>query len=671
MATIEYWIQLENRPWDASPHNIDRMHGEDIEHTLGAQGAPPIEVTLTSPETGVVKNRKMYFPVNDGTKDGAGGKKEWRVKDALILRHYTANWAAPDDRKVNPWDLNESDPTDNGTMGTIPGPTLECNVGDKIVVHFRNKDFRKKGEDKTVTIPLPFPPFKITIKIPAPFLPESTRAHSLHPHGIAFAPHYDGAFPLSPADSTQPIPPDEEATWESVGVKNFKKGDRVPPGGTFTYTWDTFGWPATAGVWHYHDHSVCDAENVLLGARGFLIIHNTNDPDDVIDQDLPQGEHNGKLIRHRCIPFPVAEPPLLAGVNLEGLQIVRSHDIEGGMIHAAEKTGTAPPGHSKHDKAKGSKKPADEVEPERGFESEFALASGPFLFELSEDLKIIRAICFPRYINPPGKQRILQYYAELPGIDMTINGRRFLGNTPTIISGIDTKMRFGLAAMNNITFHTFHLHGHRWVIPGPQGTDPNTIQNSPQIQAVSQFEDTKIFGPANSFSFTINQGSFMGSRFTPDPAKAPGLGEWHMHCHVLHHMMPGGMMGSLLVVQGGQLALPLAKGMPCHPDEDMKNGDHGNGHGGEQVVQVNIENAGDDGFVPKNLIINVGDSVRWKNNDAAPHTASKTSGPGPNFDTGNIAPGATSAPIVFNTAGTMNYRCNIHPNMTATIQVNP
>jgi hypothetical protein len=43
--------------------------------------------------------------------------------EALILRRYTANWGAPDDRKINPWDINEPDPTTTG--GTIPGPTLE------------------------------------------------------------------------------------------------------------------------------------------------------------------------------------------------------------------------------------------------------------------------------------------------------------------------------------------------------------------------------------------------------------------------------------------------------------------------------------------------------------------------------------------------------------------
>ena len=35
MATIDYWIQLENRPWDASPHNIDRITGEDMKEVTG------------------------------------------------------------------------------------------------------------------------------------------------------------------------------------------------------------------------------------------------------------------------------------------------------------------------------------------------------------------------------------------------------------------------------------------------------------------------------------------------------------------------------------------------------------------------------------------------------------------------------------------------------------
>jgi hypothetical protein len=84
---------------------------------------------------------------------------------------------------------------------------------------------------------------------------------------------------------------------------------------------------------------------------------------------------------------------------------------------------------------------------------------------------------------------------------------------------------------------------HRWAIPGPDGADRDTIQKSPQVTAISQFEDTRIFGPANSFVFTIQQGSFSGA------IETAAVGEWHMHCHVLMHMEDG-MMGSLLVRNG-------------------------------------------------------------------------------------------------------------------------
>src|SRR5215217_6643445 len=312
MADKVFWIQLENRPWDACPNNIDRMHDESIKERLGRSGAPPITVPLTSPETDATTNREMFLPLNEGTRPVAGGAQEWRVIDALILRRYTADWQAPDDRKVNPWDLNEPDPTDNGTMGTIPGPTLECNVGDRMIVHFRNKDFRE-GLDITAC------------------------THSLHPHGIVFAPQSAGAFPLSPPDPTQPIPPAEAAAWSDIGVSGgLKQGDRVPPGGTFTYIWDTLGWPTTAGVWHYHDHSICDHENTILGALGFLVIHNSDDPDDVVEQDLPQGQPNGQLTRLDCVPFDF-DLPLLPH-QLEDLRRVMPEE-EG--VELIEATGDA------------------------------------------------------------------------------------------------------------------------------------------------------------------------------------------------------------------------------------------------------------------------------------------------------------------------------------------
>jgi FtsP/CotA-like multicopper oxidase with cupredoxin domain/plastocyanin len=671
MANIEYWIQLENRPWDASPHNIDRITGQDMKE---ATGKDPVDVTLKSPGTGVQTTRKMYNPLRDG--DG-------NVKDALILRRYkpptqpdeSDAWTVPDDRKVNPWDLNELNPTDNGTMGTIPGPVIECNVGDSVIVHFRNLDMRTRLVIKQVCFDIPFIG-KICFPVPTQEPIEiEKRVHSLHPHGFVFKATSDGAYPLSPPDTAQPVAgtpgPVETALWATVpgfsGTR--KKGDRVPPGGTFIYRWNTIGWPSTSNVWLYHDHSICDMENVELGAIGIIVIHNPADtlqevdirnPADPTKLDpafLPDGSPNGSPTNLTCFPFPGLDFRVLPH-DLEGLGL-RHDDVPGhghAALHAAFQPQPAGERRPPKEDVAGGKPPI----------LERIIKRGDFLFELDEKLEVIKQICLRRYDTPPSKALYLQLFHTLDGIaGMIINGRTFMGNTPTMVAGRETRMRFGVVGMGS-DVHTFHIHGHRWIIPGPQGNTPAAIQSSPQVQAVSQFEDTRIFGAANSFAFTIDgkSGSFMRAG---GPGPDDSVGEWHMHCHVLSHMMSG-MMGSLLIVKGGEFASTLPRGVPCgHMMEDGM--DDGNGQ--PTAHQVNIENAGNDGFVPKVMNITVGDTVTWKNNDGTTHTASKTGGPGPNFDTGNISSGATSAPVTFNTAGAMSYRCNIHNNMTGTIQVNP
>jgi hypothetical protein len=123
MPDIHFWIQIENHAWDVCPNNIDRMSGQTLQQITGNA---PQHVTLTSPVLGAARTSVTMYRALSG--------------DALILRGYTANWAAPDDRKVNPWDLNEPNPTDAGTIGTIPGPVIECSLGDRVIVHYRNMD---------------------------------------------------------------------------------------------------------------------------------------------------------------------------------------------------------------------------------------------------------------------------------------------------------------------------------------------------------------------------------------------------------------------------------------------------------------------------------------------------------------------------------------------------
>jgi plastocyanin len=75
------------------------------------------------------------------------------------------------------------------------------------------------------------------------------------------------------------------------------------------------------------------------------------------------------------------------------------------------------------------------------------------------------------------------------------------------------------------------------------------------------------------------------------------------------------------------------------------------------VVDVHISNLD---FMPQNVTINPGDSVRWINNEGYTHTA--TSGvnytPDGKFDTGEIITNAKRI-VVFNTSGVYYYFCNI------------
>ena len=70
-------------------------------------------------------------------------------------------------------------------------------------------------------------------------------------------------------------------------------------------------------------------------------------------------------------------------------------------------------------------------------------------------------------------------------------------------------------------------------------------------------------------------------------------------------------------------------------------------------------------FGPSSIVVNVGDTVTWTNQDGVAHTATARDG---SFDTGNIGP-SRSGSHTFTTAGTFAYVCSIHPFMHGTVVV--
>ena len=88
--------------------------------------------------------------------------------------------------------------------------------------------------------------------------------------------------------------------------------------------------------------------------------------------------------------------------------------------------------------------------------------------------------------------------------------------------------------------------------------------------------------------------------------------------------------------------------------------------GGAQASAATVSvSMGDDFFTPESLSIAAGDTVVWTNNGGDDHTATATNNA---FHSGTMAPGDTFR-RTFNTAGTYDYVCAFHDDMTGTVTV--
>ncbi len=68
-------------------------------------------------------------------------------------------------------------------------------------------------------------------------------------------------------------------------------------------------------------------------------------------------------------------------------------------------------------------------------------------------------------------------------------------------------------------------------------------------------------------------------------------------------------------------------------------------------------------FSPSTLTVKAGTTVTWTNNDPSPHNIKSSA-----FKSPDIDPGGTFK-FTFDTPGTFNYNCGIHPTMAGTIVV--
>ncbi|MCP3374624.1 cupredoxin domain-containing protein [Bradyrhizobium cajani] len=81
------------------------------------------------------------------------------------------------------------------------------------------------------------------------------------------------------------------------------------------------------------------------------------------------------------------------------------------------------------------------------------------------------------------------------------------------------------------------------------------------------------------------------------------------------------------------------------------------------TMEISMENLV---IVPAEVSAKVGDTIEWINKDVFAHTATAKNG---DFDV--TLPPKKSATLVLRKAGTVDYYCRYHPNMKATLKVEP
>ncbi len=130
------------------------------------------------------------------------------VIQTVVYHRYSAGWKKPE--------ANAPESSADGLL--IPGPLIQARVGDTIRVHFKNMDTLRHAP------------------------------HSMHFHGVHYAPSSDGAF-----------------------LPGFSGRDAdVLPGHSYTYVLKAGD--DSAGVWPYHDHSPSMEDSIEGGMYGMLSI---------------------------------------------------------------------------------------------------------------------------------------------------------------------------------------------------------------------------------------------------------------------------------------------------------------------------------------------------------------------------------------------------------------
>jgi FtsP/CotA-like multicopper oxidase with cupredoxin domain len=308
--------------------------------------------------------------------------------------------------------------------------------------------------------------------------------HSLHLHGLHYGADSDGAWPLG------------------VQGKNGTRSDDIHPGGSWTYHF-TAG-PDTVGVWAFHDHHQQVQRWINRGLFGALIVR---------DPAAPPADHEIPLFVHQ----------LAGDVAQDGFE---SPVLEGGARYS-HTFGTVAQSYPYHCKIHGVTM-SGTVMVSAGAPAAVNVVIGDNFFDPAS--VAVAPGGTVTWFNSGHHEHIV--FAGGGGASsFCLNGRSYVGNTPTIEAQPGQRLRWHLLNLDvGDTWHNFHPHAARWKLPSPPGGATDVHPLSP----VEGFTiDTVVPEPVRLPDFVAAEPATAGAR------QVPVRGDFLFHCHLEEHMMLG------------------------------------------------------------------------------------------------------------------------------------
>src|SRR3954471_8146081 len=315
---------------------------------------------------------------------------------------------------------------------------------------------------------------------------DTTECHSFHLHGLRYGIESDGAWPFG------------------VATKSGRRSDEIRPGEQWTYVFDAT--EETIGAWPFHDHVRNVQANVNLGLFGALIVR---------DPASPRPDHEIPLFVHQLQGLAAGETFQSPTLGHNGVY-AHTFPAAGSVAYHCKIHGTSMSG-------------AVVVDPAAPAGNRAVAVGDNFFNPASVSIRPGASVTWTNNGN-------FDHIVFAPGggaATFCLNGRAFVGNTPTIEVAPGDRLRWYLCNLDlGTTWHNVHPHSARWQLPKPGGGATDVHALSPAQTFVMDTEGP----PALRIPCALES-------LQCDPpergCRVPVKGEFLFHCHLEEHMMSG------------------------------------------------------------------------------------------------------------------------------------